>query len=407
MESIKLKEERAVIIENMESLIDTAKTEERDLTKEETNTWEGFNTEVKGLDKKIEIAKRQEDLSKSIAANISAARPTKEVKELRDFSFQDAMKQSVSGNLEGLVKEMDKEARTNHPYQSFRGVAIPSSVLEYRAINASDVDSTETMSFTDQLEANLVMASAGANFYTGVNDMKFPVVSGVSSSWATEYNAADVAASGSTSNLTLTPKKLISVVDMSAEAMTQNNGLEAAIRRNMASNVAATLEAALLAGNADVTNAPASIFLDAATQSVAGAAPTADEILNMEQTLLSNGVNLLGARMAFLLDARALAEVKTLAQVANVSPIYDNADKMLGGYFALTSSNVGYYAAGTGSNYLLGDFSKVHIAQFGGLDILFDPYTKSRQGFGSMVVTSLVDGDAVQNDTAFVAIRNA
>ena len=233
-----------------------------------------------------------------------------------------------------------------------------------------DVDSTDTMSFSDKLEANLVMASAGANFYTGVNDMKFPVVSGVSSSWATEYNAADVAASGSTSNLTLTPKKLISVVDMSAEAMTQNNGLEAAIRRNMASNVAATLEAALLAGNADVTNAPASIFLDAATQTVAGAAPTADEILNMEQTLLSNGVNLLGARMAFLLDARALAEVKTLAQVANVSPIYDNSDKMLGGYFALTSSNVGYYAAGTGSNYLLGDFSKVHIAQFGGLDIL-------------------------------------
>lgn len=408
MDSFKLKEERATMVENMEAILNLAKSEERDITEDEQGQWDGFNTEIENIDKKIAIAERQEELNKSIAANISAAKPTKEVKELRDYSFQDAMRQSVGGNLSGLVKEMDAEARIAHPNQMFRGIAIPSSVLEHRAaVTTAASAGTEVMSFTDQLEANLVMASAGANFYSSVNDQKFPIVSGITSSWTTEDSGSDVAASGSTSSLTLTPKKLISVVDMSAEAMTQNAGLEGAIRRNMAASIAATLEAALLKGNADVSNAPASIFLDAATQTVAGATPTAAEILNMEATLIDNNVNLLGARMGWILDGGALAEVKALAQVASVSPIWDNVDKMLAGYFAFVTSNCGAYTAGTGTNYLLGDFSKVHIAQFGGLDILFDPYTKSRQGVGSLVCTSLVDGDAVDNGTAFVKIANA
>mgnify|MGYP003146747305 FL=1 len=408
MNSFKLKEERASIVENMEAIINLAASEDRDITEEEQKEWDGFNTEIESIDKKITIAERQEELNKSIAANVSATKPTKQVKELRDYSFQDAMKQSVSGNLTGLVKEMDQEARMMHPNQLFRGVAIPSSVLEHRAaVTTAASAGTDVQSFTDQLEANLVLASAGANFYSGVNDQKFPIVSGITSSWTTEDSGADVAATGSTSSLTLTPKKLISVVDMSAEAMTQNAGLEAAIRRNMAASIAATLEAALLKGDADVTNAPASIFLDATNQTVAGATPTAAEILNMEATLIDNNVNLLGARMGWILDGGALAEVKALAQVSSVSPIWDNADRTLAGYFAFVTSNCGAYTAGTGTNYLLGDFSKVHIVQFGGIDLLWDPYTKSRQGVGSLVCTSLVDGDAVDNAEAFVRIANA
>jgi hypothetical protein len=42
------------------------------------------------------------------------------------------------------------------------------------------------MAWTDQLEANLVMASAGANFYSGVNNMKFPVFSSINSGFVAE-----------------------------------------------------------------------------------------------------------------------------------------------------------------------------------------------------------------------------
>ena len=408
MNSFKLKEERATLVENMEAILSVAKSEDRDITEEEQNTWDGFNTEIESIDKKITIAERQEELNKSIAANFSATKPSKEVKELRDYSFQEAMKQAASGRLEGLVKEMDTEARNEARYlgSSYKGIAIPSSVLNYRAaVATSPSNATEVESWTDQLQNNLVLASAGANYYSGVNNLKFPVFSDINSGFVAETGGTAPTAAGTSTSVTLSPKKCISIVNVSAEAMAQNAGLEAALRANMARSVAVQLELALL-GDADLTNGPTSIFLDATSQSVAGAAPTAAEIINMESTLITNGVNLQGARMAWLLDGGALAEVKTLAQVASVSPMWDNADKMLAGYFAFTSQNVGG-VSGTGTNYLLGDFSKVHIAQFGGLDILFDPYTNAGTGENRMIVTSLVDGNAVQNDTAFVKIANA
>ena len=396
-----LLEERAINVEKMEALVDLCKVEGRDMTSDELTSFDSLNEKVESLNAMAERSVKFENIQ---ASKVVKEERTNSPKEIAEFSFQEAMRQAYTGKLEGLVKEMDQEARREHNGQMFRGIAIPSSVLEHRAVGNAAVNPTEVMSFTDQLEANLVLASAGANFYSGVADMKLPVLSGISSAFVAETGGTATAA-GTATSVTLSPKKMISIVEISAEAMAQNAGVEGAVRRNLAANIAATLEGALLA-DANVTSGPASIFAAAAAQSVAGAAPTVAELLNMEATLIANGVNLEAARMAWLLDGGALTEAKSLAQVASVSPAYDNATKEFLSYFAFASSNVGN-SAGTGTNYLLGDYSKVHIAQFGGLDLLFDPYTNAAAGVGRMIATSLVDGAAVQNSTAFVKIDNA
>ena len=219
MDSLKFKQERATIIENMEALVSQAKEEKRDLTDEETNEFDAFDSTIKDLDKKIDRSERLEELNKTIVTKSTIS--IKKTKELRDYSFQDAMKQAVSGRMEGLVKEMDEEARRENPYQNFRGIGVPRSVLEYRTAETAGSSGTEVKSFTDQLQANLVLASAGANFYAAVADQKFPIVQNISSTWATE-SASTISAAGDTTSLTLSPKKLISIVDMSAEALTQN-----------------------------------------------------------------------------------------------------------------------------------------------------------------------------------------
>ena len=396
-----LLEERAINVEKMEALVDLCKVEGRDMTSDELTSFDSLNEKVESLNAMAERSVKFENIQ---ASKVVKEERTNSPKEVAEFSFQEAMRQAYTGKLEGLVKEMDQEARREHNGQMFRGIAIPSSVLEHRAVGNAAVNPTEVMSFTDQLEANLVLASAGANFYSGVSDMKLPVLSGISSAFVAETGGTATAA-GTATSVTLSPKKMISIVEISAEAMAQNAGVEGAVRRNLAANIAATLEGALLA-DANVTSGPASIFAAAADQAVAGAAPTVAELLNMEATLIANGVNLEAARMAWLLDGGALTEAKSLAQVASVSPAYDNATKEFLSYFAFASSNVGN-SAGTGTNYLLGDYSKVHIAQFGGLDLLFDPYTNAAAGVGRMIATSLVDGAAVQNSTAFVKIDNA
>jgi hypothetical protein len=182
---------------------------------------------------------------------------------------------------------------------------------------------------------------------------------------------------------------------MTSESMMQNPALEGALTKQMAANVASTLEYALL-DSADVSNAPASIFADG---TAGPTTVTASDWVEMETDCLALGVNREGARLAYLLDMDAYKTVKTLAQVSNVSPLWDNSDARLNGYYAFHSANVAANGTSAKAHALFGDFSKVHIAQFGGLDVLFDPYTNATSGLPRMVVTSLVDGDAVQNDS--------
>ena len=248
------------------------------------------------------------------------------------------------------------------------------------------------------------MASAGANFYSGIENMKFPVISGVNSYFQPEAGGTAGAANGTATSITLSPKKLISVVNVSNEALTQNVSLEAALRRNMAQSIAAQLEKALL-GEVDIANGPTSIFLDAAAGSVA--AFDASTALALEAAVLDAGVQLEGARMAYLMNSAAYQAIKVAAMVSSVSPAYDMREKLVNSYFSLFSSNVGNGGTAGKDAVLFGDFSKVHIAQFGGLDVLYDPYTNGATGEPRMIVTSLVDGDAVQNGAAFANLIEA
>jgi|TARA_Y100000593_G_scaffold35841_1_gene69959 HK97 family phage major capsid protein len=395
--SIELKEMRSDIIETLEGIKELATKEERDLTQDENNEVDGLLTEVDNLDSKIERAEKMETIKRN-AAVVSGVTSTKVEKEVRDYSFQEALSQAANGRITGLVKEMDEEARSESRYtgQSFKGIGIPSSILTRAAVGTSAGNATEVMAWTDQLEANLVLASAGANFYSGVNNMKFPVFSSINSGFVAETGGSAPAANGTATSLTLSPKKCISIVNVSAEAVTQNASIEAALRRNMAQSVAATMESAFLA-NDDVTSAPTSLFKDA-TSSATSAISVAN-VEKMETDVLAADVALEGARMAYILNPAAYADVKSLAQVASVSALYDNADKRLNGYFSFITSNLNSGGTASKTAAMFGDFSKVHVAQFGGLDVIYDIYSGAGTGEPRYVLTSLVDAGAVQATT--------
>jgi len=401
--SIELKETRSGLVDTLESIKAQADGETRNLNEAEAIEVDNTLEAIDKLDAQIKRAEKMENELRISASVSGASVKTETPKEMRDYSFQDAIKQAVTGNLEGLVKEMDQEARNESPNQDYRGVAIPHSVLTRAAVTTSASAGVDVQSFTDQLEANLTLASAGANFYTGVADQKFPIVQEIASSWVAEDSGSDVAATGSTTSITLEPHKLISVVDLSREALTQNAGLESAIRRNMAANIASTIETALLS-KSDVTGAPQSIFADVTASSTG---VTAGDFIDLEATVLGNDVNLQGGRFAYIFDKDAYSSIRALLQTTGVAALWNPADKELNNYYGFFSTACGNGGTADKAHCIFGDFSKVHIAQFGGLDLLYDPYTKSRQGLGTLIATTLVDGDACQNDKAFATLVEA
>lgn len=406
--SIELKEQRSDVISKLEAISNTADAAKEELTTEQSAEVDTLLQRADSLETEITKAEKLEKTLRDAALISGVAVEAKADKDLEKFTFQAAMRAAYTGKLEGVIKEMDQEARSRAHYtgQTFRGLAIPASILTEKRIAAETaaVNSTQTMSFTDQLEGNLVLASAGANFYAGVENMKFPVISGVNSTWLPESGGTAGTPTGTASSVSLSPNKLISVVNVSNEALAQNASLEAALQRNMAANIAATMEVALL-DTTDVTNAPQSIFADANAGSTA--AVSAATVNLLETDVLSAGVQLEGARMAYLMDVDAYTAVKSLAQVASVSAIYDPTDKRLNGYYAFVSANVADSGTSGKEHLLFGDFAKVHIAQFGGLDVLYDPFTNGDTGEPRMIITSLCDGDAVQNATAFSSLVEA
>ena len=128
-------EERATVIENLTAIVDSAKVEGRELTESESTEFDSLTEKANSLES---MAKRASSFEALNAAKAEKSEPVSEntPKEIRDYSFQDAMKAAYSGRLEGLVAEMDQEARNEARYtgQSFKGIAIPSTVLTRAAV---------------------------------------------------------------------------------------------------------------------------------------------------------------------------------------------------------------------------------------------------------------------------------
>ena len=404
--SVELRQERAGLIEDANTMLETCKNESRNLTEDEQVSYDAKMESIDKLKKDIEMVERQEKLNAEIAsAPVSfGTQNVKESKEIREFSFVDAAKAAYTGRVTGLVAEMDQEARNENPSQAFKGIAIPYSVLngksEQRGATAGAVKGTEVSSFIDQLQAASVLVQAGSNFYSGLSaDRKFPIVQGITSTWATEAALAnDVTAAGDVTSKTLSPKKVISVVDMSPESLVQNAGLEGALRRNIAASMMAKMEAALLA-QADVdTSAPDSIFALANAYGT-GAADVA-LLAALEATVVGNGAGL-DSRISYIMNPAAWSAVAGAAG-ADFSAGYLNlSEKVINNTPYFVTSALGADGTASKDQVLCGDFSKVHLGVFGGLDILFDPYTLAGKGGARMVATGLVDGIAAQASSIF------
>jgi len=412
-----LKDEKATALLSMQRLIETAETEDRNLSVDEQSAFDEAEKIATDMTARVGRLERSLDLTKTPVAPVTFT--TQDVKatdkDLQRFSLTAAATAAYNGQMEGIVREMHQEARAENPGRLFRGVGIPSIVLETRATAlpgaSAEVAPTDVGSFVDQLQANSVLAAAGANFYSGLTaDRKFPIVSAIDSGFIAEGGGASgKAAAGSVDNITLDPKKLISVVSMSAEMMTQNKSAEAALQRNMTRSIMATLEKALLQDAATTTNGPASLY--AAADTVAGTTTIDAAILYLaEKMILDRNYNPTTGRFGYLFNAGSLAALKGEAGIDYVSAFADFAAKQVNGYKYGVSSNVGVKATPNQNTMLFGDFSDVHMATFGGLDIISDRYTDAHKGLSRLVVVSLVDAKAAHataGSTSLVKYKKA
>ena len=407
--SVELRQERAGLITESNVMLEACKTEVRDFTETEQVSYDEKMNLIDKLKKDIDTVERQESLNAEIASKTPKVEVMKEnnkSSEVRGYSLFKAISGLMNNNLDGLEKELHDEAveEARAAGRTINGLGIPSRLLESRTAvsqGTSAIAPTVVMGYQDALREASVFNQVGANMLTGLSaDTRLPITGKQSVAWEGEI---DEAADGGVNfgKLDLTPLRLSSYVDISKQLLMQNGmGAQQAIVADLGRAAGAKIDAAMFAA-ANVTSAPGAIAgtTGVLTFTEAAYSPNAsiyDDFMSAESAL-AVGEGLQG-NLAYIANPVLMKDLKRSAQVAAVTAGVQG--NLVNGYPT-------YYSNGctkvtdTSADFLFGDFSKLFIGMFGGLDITVDPYTKAINGEVRLIVNQYIDW-GVSQPGAFV-----
>jgi len=394
--SVELRQERASSISDANVMLELCKTESRDFTEAEQVSYDGKMTLIDKLKKDIETVERQESLNAEMALKPKKEVVVKEGKEVRGYSLFKAIKGLMDGTLDGLEKELHDEAvaEARSAGRTIEGIGIPSRLLEKRADvtqTGSAIAPTAVLGFQEALREASVFNRVGANILTGLTaDTRLPITAKQSVGWATEVaEAADGGAQFG--KLDLSPIRITSKVNISKQLLMQNGqGVQAAVVNDLGRATGQAIDAAMFAA-ADVSNAPNCIAATASVNTITENSYTAnasifDDFCLAESELAVNEG--LSGNLAYVANPKLMKDLKRSAQVAAVT--VGSQGNLVNGY--PTFYTVGCTSdAAVSADFLFGDFSKLFIGMFGGLDITVDPYTRAGHGEVKLVINQYID----------------
>ena len=417
-DSKKLMEQRGALVEELESLLDTVATEERDFTEVENTRQDAIHSEVETLDNAIKRAKANEQVFAVAAGNAASKSEQKEVEQIRGrFSLGKAISDIVNkGQLDGIELEMTQEGRNEmgSAGASARGnLTVPSFLMgEARANETYTVDSasgqnqgekvrgTDHIGIIEGLRPVPVLERMGATVIQATGDLVLPSLPNADASQVGEIATVNNL-DGDFGNTKLTPKRFGMRMDLTRQMLHQSDpALDAVIARDMSVAIANELDQYVIGtnffGTTEITSGSSSATVCAATDY--------QDLTAHEGAFLSN--NPAGQNLALLMDPSMAAYLKGVSQSAG-GQILNVGNEILG-YPVFASTNVAsktaiaktYFSSITDAAdetafrpiYFV-DPTDVFIAKFGGLDITIDPMTLAHQGTVRLIANMYADAN--------------
>jgi len=375
--------------------------EERTRTDEESEKWATLKGEINNLtaelidleDLEADKATRagdkaeQERVAKAVAGE-AASKEDKEVEKAKEVYSPGKALRALYKNqpLTGIEAEVQKEAEEELRSfgKSAAGVAIPASMLDREV--RTDIDQatsglapTEVGAYTKALRENAIYSKVGVQVLNGLTaDHKIPVVGKQNVAWAATENAA--AADGGTNftEKTLTPNRITAFVNVSNTLLIQNGQVALNSVMEDLGRASANLIDQSMWSATGVSNAPddipgiSGVLTFAEEGSFVDAISVFKDFVKAEETLAA-GEGIQG-NIWYLASPHLLGQIKRSPQVVSVTPATPNL-----GYSTQVANGypVCYSVANDGTTNvtgqaLFGDFSKVKLGFFGGMDMVLD-----------------------------------
>lgn len=325
--------------------------------------------------------------------------------------------------FDGVEREMHEEAvrEAKNAEVKIDGMGVPLIALRHmkaqtRADLQATVDAaggytvaTELPGFIDTLKNTMVAMKAGAVLMTGLEgDISIPrLATNSTSTWRSEGGVA-TESDPTFEAVTMTPNRLTTYTIYSQQLLRQSSvDVERIVRENLFYSVANALEKAIFEGSGS-SNQPTGILNatgvnDATHGSSNPTAMTWTNIVNMEKMVAVD--NALMARLAYVFDTQAAAKAKvTLKNDYQGGYIWENLstlrDGIVNGYNAYTSNIF------TDNTIIFGNFSDIMVGQWGGLDLLVNPYSLDTYAQIRVVIAGYYDV-ALRHGQSFARIDDS
>lgn len=384
-----LKEERKKLHDRSNEIIAAAKAEKR-MFKQEENEELGAN-QARMAEIDLEIAQKEaENRSKPGTPHVPAGREKFSIRRAILASMNHAQQRDIEAAVIAEGEAMSRSVGNSE------GASFVMPLESRAAFTAATEASTGVVIDEDQMEmllplqANLVLARAGARFMTGLTgNIQWPNYSGSVVSWAEENEEATDGAGTFSKGTVFSPKRLTAYVDISKQLLIQENmAVESLIRQTLAQAISQKIEATAFGKHSTSSEMPDGLFTGFSDSS---ADLTWAEIVAMETN--ADVKNALYGNLAYILRPELIGKAKTKVKDASGAGGFVFGSDGVGymnGYRALRTTNLPT-ELGTGTDgygAVFGNWADYFIGQWGAVELTVDPYTQSTKAMVRLVINS-------------------
>lgn len=384
---------------------------------------------LEALSNELRDAQIAEAAERSLAgSNFSES----EKREASGFSFVKFLREAADGGrLTGFEAEMAEEARkeASRTGLAIRGIGIPSLVLNVRADPDPAAGQNVTtpadggrlvekypLTYIELLRKRLVLAQMGATYLPNlVGNVPFAKGTAVTSSWGSEFESLSTVSKAAFTVSEMTPKRLGVTTAFSRQLLLQTGGaIEQWLLNEMIIAHAAAIEEVAIEGGG--TSEPTGILgtagIGAVVMGASGAPISWAKLVELETKITSANADL-GA-LAYLTNSKVRGALKTIERASGTARfLMENGEA--NGYKVynsnlvpsdLTKAQEAPTPAVTGlSAMIFGNFNDLLIGQWGGLDIVVDPYSLKKTAQIETTINAFHDV-FVRNAASFAAAKD-
>lgn len=372
--------------DEMRAIIDAGEAEQRKLTENEENDFKRLEEEIRGL--KLELRKEENN---ELKANKKM--------ENKRFSVLEAINDVINGRKHN--EDVQAYLDETRAMAANAGLGMNGQIqIDTRAVGVVNAQTTtgegvetvatEKWDLLTALRDKSAIVKAGAQVYSNlVGDVDIPIMGRETVTFAGELDMVSGAPASFTS-VSLKPQRVTCTVPVSKTWLRQNSpAVEAQLKNSIIDAINEKVEREILGDSAAHFDG-----LMVSADTVAASAITYEDIVDMETEIEGNNMT-----TVFICDAKAKGALKLIPrQTGSTIAVWNEGqiDDM-----PTYVTNAIKSADGVNGNIVAVDASQVVIGYWGDvLDIVVDPYSRSRENIVNIVVTTYVDA-AVVRDGAY------